>query len=423
MNMHIVAAVVVIMASAPCAHSAGAPCNLPSNLGSSGWKIIGGAENDNTAAACVPGALLQPDATCWVMPEAGYTSNAATATATSYTCTSSTLNVVDLKVTGCKDNYRMSDGSTETDIVCTACEPGKMIATMPFSSGVQTCSDCDGASAGSCAMGCGLNFYQSSGTTSSDIKCTACNPGTSSLSKPVQNNTSDVCSACDGSVSGDCSTGCAADFYQSVANASEIICTACSLGTNIAAMTVQSNVTSCAVTSTTTTTTTMTNMQACAVPSNATNPAMIVAYLECLGSQCEDASTPWLEGLLTTTARRLASAPTTTTTPVPMVTCTYLVAVIQSNCSMMVGSALGLLMTDMNKSLDADVAQAVEQFTVNSLCSSACDNKCSDGASNPSGTTGGSSGGSALVNAAPITGPFIPFLTLAPTALLLSMCL
>merc|ERR1711935_953827 len=314
------------------------------------------------AAACVPGALLQPDATCWVMPEAGYTSNAATATATSYTCTSSTLNVVDLKVTGCKDNYGMSDGSTETDIVCTACEPGKMIATMLFSSGVQTCSDCDGASAGSCAMGCGLNFYQSSGTTSSDIKCTACNPGTSSLSKPVQNTTSDVCSACDGSVSGDCSTGCAADFYQSVANASEIICTACSLGTNIAAMTVQSNVTSCAVTSTTTTT-------------------------------------------------------------VPMVTCTYIVAVIQSNCSMMVGSALGLLMTDMNKSLDADVAQAVEQFTVNSLCSSACDNKCSDGASNPSGTTGGSSDGSALVNAAPITGPFIPFLTLAPTALLLSMCL
>jgi hypothetical protein len=85
-------------------------------------------------------------------------------------------------------------------------------------------------------------------------------------------------------------------------------------------------------------------------------------------------------------------------------------------------SALGLLLTNMNKSLDADIAQAMESFTVNSVCGSKCGNKCNDGASNPDGTTGGSSDGSALVNAAPTTGPHIPFLMLAPTALLLSMC-
>merc|ERR1719162_2698604 len=166
----------------------------------------------------------------------------------------------------------------------------------------------------------------------------------------------------------------------------------------------------------------MTSMAACAVPSNATK-TMIVTYLECLGSQCEDASTPWLEGLLMTTARRLASAPTTTTTPLPMVTCPYIVAVVQNNCSMMFGSAFGSMMTT-NESLDADIAKAVESFTVNSVCGSSCGNKCSDGAANPSGTTGETTTGSALVSAAPTKGPSIPFLTLAPTALLLSiMCL
>jgi len=411
MNMHIVAAVVVIVSFVPCAHASTAPCTLPANLG---WKIIGGSGNDNSVKACEAGGTLIHDEECWVMPEGGYTSNTATASATSYKCTNSALNTNDvlIQVTGCKEHYRMSAGSSNADIVCTACEPGKTIATMPAASGVQTCTaDCEAATAGSCAMGCGVNFYQSSGTTSSDIKCTACNPGTISLAKPVQTNGSNVCSACDDSVPGDCSTGCAADFYQASGNVSEITCTACSSGTNIAAMPVQSNATSCAVTATTTmttTTTTMTNTQmVCAVPANATNPTTIAAYVECLGSKCEDASAPWLEGV----------------SSVPDVTCTQIFAASQSNCSMTAVSALGLLMTDMNKSLDADIAQAMELFTVNSVCGSKCGNKCNDGASLPDGTTGGSSDGSALVNAAATTGPPIPFLMLAPTALLLSMCL
>jgi len=402
--MHIVASVIVIVSFAPRAHASTAPCNLPANLG---WKIIGGSENDNSLKACEAGGKLLNDEECWVMPEAGYTSNAATASATSYKCTDSQLNTNDvlIQVTGCKEHYRMSAGSSNANMECTACEPGKTIATMPVSSGVQTCTaDCEGATAGSCAMGCGVNFYQSSGTTSSDIKCTACNPGTISLAKPVQANGSDACSACDGSVPGDCSTGCAADFYQASGNVSEITCAACSSGTNIAAMPVQSNATSCAVT--TTTTTTLTTTTFCAVPANATNPTTIATYVECLGSQCEDASTSWLEGV----------------SSVPDVTCTKIFEASQSNCSMTAVSALGLLLTNMNKSLDADIAQAMESFTVNSVCGSKCGNKCNDGASNPDGTTGGSSDGSALVNAAPTTGPHIPFLMLAPTALLLSMC-
>jgi len=415
--MHIVAAVVVIVSFAPYAHATTAPCTIPTDLG---WKIIGDA---NSAKACEATGTLLHDAECWVMPEGGYTLSA-----TSYKCMNSALTVdgvtATIQVTGCKEHYRMSAGSSNADIVCTGCEPGKTIASMLVAARMQTCTaDCDGATAGSCAMGCGVNFYQSSVTTSSDIKCTACNPGTISLAKPFQDN-SDVCSACDGSDPGDCSTGCAAGFYQSESNETEITCTACSSGLYIAAMPVQSDVTSCYLTTTTTTTTTMNknNTQACAVPSSATNPTMIATYVECLVSQCEDASTPWLEALQMTTARRLAAAPTTTTTPLPMVTCPYIVAVIQSNCSMMFGSALGSMMT--NKSLDADIAKAVESFTVSSVCGSSCGNKCSDGASNPSGTTGETTTGSALVSAAPTKGPSIPFLTLAPTALLLSiMCL
>jgi len=173
---------------------------------------------------------------------------------------------------------------------------------------------------------------------------------------------------------------------------------------------------SCSVTTATTTTTTVTSVQtACAVPSIATNPTMIATYIDCLGSQCEDAATTWLEDL--SARRRLAALAALE------VTCTNILAAIQNNCSMKVDSALGLLMTTMNKSLDSDIAQAVESFTVNSMCSSMCGNKCNDGASNPDGTTGGSTGGSALVNAAPTTSIFIPFLMLAPTAFVLSRCL
>merc|ERR1711864_1702 len=97
----------------------------------------------------------------------------------------------------------------------------------------------------------------------------------------------------------------------------------------------------CAVITTTTTLTIMNNTpMVCPMPSNATDPTMIAAYVQCLDTNCEDADTPWIEALST----------------LPMATCTKIVAAVQNNCSMSVGSALGLLMTDMNKSLDADIA-------------------------------------------------------------------
>ncbi len=147
--------------------------------------------------------------------------------------------------TGCPTDYYQSAGSSASDVVCSACAIGQIHPETASISSTTTCSNCVYATPGSCNTGCPVDYYQSAGTSQADVVCSTCdigqiNPATASVQAVT------TCSGCLPGIAGSCTTGCPVNYYQSAGtSAADVVCTTCGDGKNIVAAVVQSSTTSC----------------------------------------------------------------------------------------------------------------------------------------------------------------------------------
>jgi len=160
----------LIVVAMAFANRARAACTVPD-------AFVNGFVSGGTAACTLKAAL--PDATpCTVAAETGYAVDAAS---TKYSCLTGTVTPPAAVITGCLANYYQESGATAADLKCTVCPAGKTIAAADVGSAVTVCDMCK------------ANFFQASGTSKAAFTCTECTSGT--IGSAVAGGAVTVCTA------------------------------------------------------------------------------------------------------------------------------------------------------------------------------------------------------------------------------------